>query len=177
MRIVGGKHRGRLIKPVRNIKARPTTDYAKESLFNILNNQIDFEDVDVLDLFSGTGAISYEFASRGAKSVTSVELSTINQQFIKETAKKFGFENFKAVKSNAFHYVKRADRSFDVIFADPPYDLEKSETIVDLILKSDILADDGILIFEHGKNINLSSHPSLTDSRVYGNVSFSFFRK
>ncbi|MEG2281685.1 MAG: RsmD family RNA methyltransferase, partial [Rikenellaceae bacterium] len=121
MRIVGGKYRGRVITPPSSFKARPTTDFAKENLFNVLNNIIDFEECDVLDLFAGTGAIGYEFASRGAKKVTSIESDFHHSRFIAETIEKLEIENMSVVKTNAFVFVKRVKASWDIIFADPPY--------------------------------------------------------
>ena len=176
MRIISGKYRGRTIVPPKNLKARPTTDFAKENLFNVLNNLIDFEETDVLDLFSGTGSISYEFASRGARSVTSVEVNGVHHAFIKDTARKLGCENFYAVHANAFLYLKNTSKRFDLIFADAPYDLEGSEQIVDMVFADDRLAEGGILIFEHSSKLDFSAHPHFWQSRNYGSVNFSFFR-
>ena len=177
MRIISGKYRGRTIDPPRNLKARPTTDFAKENLFNVLNNLLDYEECDVLDLFSGTGSISYEFASRGARSVTSVEVNAVHHAFIKATAAKLGCENFYAVRANAFLYLKNAVKQFDVIFADAPYDLEGSEQIIDMIFSGGILREGGLLIFEHSSKHDFSSHPNFWQSRAYGSVNFSFFKK
>ena len=118
MRIVGGKFRGRVITPPRNLRARPTTDFAKENLFNVLNNLVDIEGADVLDLFSGTGSISYEFVSRGVASVTSVEVNGVHHNFIKQTAAAFGMDNLYAVRANAFLYLKSVAKQFDIIFSD-----------------------------------------------------------
>ena len=177
MRIISGKYRGRSIVPPRNLKARPTTDFAKENLFNVLNNIVDYEECDVLDLFSGTGSISYEFASRGAKSVTSVEVNTVHHAFIKDTARKLGCTNFYAVHANAFLYLKNATKRFDIVFADAPYDLEGSEQIVELVFAKDILREEGILIFEHSAMQDFSGHPHFWQTRTYGSVNFSFFTK
>lgn len=176
MRIISGTHRGRVIHPPHNLRARPTTDFAKESLFNMLNNAIALEDIDVLDLFSGTGSISYEFASRGAASVTSVEINAIHHRYIQATADGFGFKNFYAVKANAFLYVKRCPKQFDLVFADPPYDIEGSESLPDLILDNNILRTGGVLIMEHSDNIDFSNHPKFTQKRAYGSVNFSLFQ-
>ena len=132
MRIVGGRFGGRVINPPRNLRARPTTDFAKENLFNVLGNLIDLEGTEVLDLFSGTGSISYEFISRGAAGVTSVEVNAVHHNFIRRTAAAFGMENLYAVRANAFLYLKSASKRFDVIFSDAPYDLEGSEQVVEL---------------------------------------------
>ncbi|MCH5331264.1 MAG: 16S rRNA (guanine(966)-N(2))-methyltransferase RsmD [Alistipes sp.] len=177
MRIISGKYRGRSIDPPRNLKARPTTDFAKENLFNVLNNIADYEECDVLDLFSGTGSISYEFASRGARSVTSVEVNSVHHNYIKETARKLGCENFYAVHANAFLYLKSTAKQFDIIFADAPYDLEGSEQVIELVLGRGLLRDGGIMIFEHSSKHDFSSHPNYWQSRSYGSVNFSFFKK
>ena len=177
MRIISGKYRGRTIVPPRNLRARPTTDFAKENLFNVLGNLVDFEELDVLDLFSGTGSISYEFASRDARSVTSVEVNSVHHNFIRQTARDLKFENFIAVKANVFLYLKSCTKQFDLIFSDAPYDLEGSEEVIKLVLERNLLKDDGILIFEHSKDQNFSEHPNLWQTRSYGSVQFSFFKK
>lgn len=177
MRIISGKYKGRTIVPPRNLRARPTTDFAKENLFNVLVNLVDFEELDVLDLFSGTGSISYEFASRGARSVTSVEVNAVHNTFIKNTARELKFENFYAVRANAFLYLKSCTKQFDLIFSDAPYDLDGSEEVVNLVFEKNLLAEDGILIFEHSKDKNFEGHPNLWQTRSYGSVQFSFFKK
>ena len=159
MRIISGKYRGRNINPPRNLRARPTTDFAKENLFNVLTNLVDFEECDVLDLFSGTGSITYEFASRGARSVTSVEINAIHHNFIRHTARELGATNVFAVKANAFLYLRSCPKSFDIVFSDAPYDLERSEEIIPLVMESEILREGGIFIFEHSKEKNFSDHP------------------
>jgi 16S rRNA (guanine(966)-N(2))-methyltransferase RsmD len=177
MRIISGKYRGRTILPPRNLRARPTTDFAKENLFNVLVNLVDFEELDVLDLFSGTGSISYEFASRGAHSVTSVEVNSVHHNFIRQTARELKFENFYAVKANAFLYLKSCTKKFDLIFSDAPYDLEGSEEIIDLVFEHDLLEEDGIFIFEHSKDKDFSNHPNFWQLRSYGSVQFTFLKK
>ena len=177
MRIISGTHRGRIIATPANLRARPTTDFAKENLFNILNNIVDFEELDALDLFSGTGSISFELASRGVKSVVSIEINNVHHKFIKDTATKFGFNNLFAVKANAFLYLKSCSKQFDLIFSDAPYDLEQSNEVIDMVLSKGLLTDDGILIFEHSKTLNFESHANCFDTRHYGSVNFSFFRK
>ena len=176
MRIISGKCKGRIIMPPKNLRARPTTDFAKENLFNVLSNKVDFEDSDVLDLFAGTGSVSYEVASRGARSVTSVEINAVHYDFIRRTATQFGFSNLFAVKANAFLYVKSCPKRFDVIFSDAPYDLPKSEDIVDLVFENGLLNEDGIFVFEHSKDKDFSSHPYFEELRCYGSVHFSFFQ-
>ena len=177
MRIVSGKYKGRHFDIPKNFKARPTTDFAKENLFNILNNMIDFEECDVLDLFAGTGSVSYEFASRGANSVTSVEINAVHHNFIRTTAKSLGADNIFAVKANVFLYLKSCPKSFDIVFSDAPYDLEGLDQVVDLVLGENILKDDGIFIFEHSDKYNFENHPLFWQSRSYGSVQFSFFKK
>ena len=163
--------------PPRNLRARPTTDFAKENLFNVLVNLVDFEELDVLDLFSGTGSISYEFASRGARSVTSVELNAVHHNFIRQTARELAFDNFYAVKANVFLYLKSCAKQFDLIFSDAPYDLDGSEEVVKLVFERDLLKEDGIFIFEHSKDKDFSQHEKFWQLRSYGSVQFSFFKK
>ncbi len=177
MRIISGKYKGRTINPPKNLRARPTTDFAKENLFNVLTNLLDFEECDVLDLFAGTGSISYEFASRGARSITSVEINPVHFNFIRSTARELGFENMFVVKANVFLYLKSVTKQFDLIFSDAPYDLEGSEKVVDAVFENDLLREDGIFVFEHSSKQNFSSHPNFCQSRSYGSVQFSFFKK
>lgn len=176
MRIIGGSHRGRNIVPPRNLRARPTTDFAKENLFNVLSNIVDFEECDVLDLFAGTGSISYEFASRGVRSVTAVEINAVHHNFIKETATKFDFTNLHPVKANVFLYLKSVAKQFDIIFSDAPYDLKDSGEVISMVLDGGLLKEDGLLIFEHSKGVDFSGHPRLQQTRHYGSVQFSIFK-
>ena len=175
MRIISGSHKGRVITPPKNLRARPTTDFAKENLFNVLGNRYDFEDADVLDLFAGTGSISYEFASRGAGNVTSVEINSVHYNFIRETARKFGFGNLHAVKANVFLYLRSTPQKFDIIFSDAPYDLEGADEVIDLVIERELLRDGGVLIFEHSKDKDLSGRKGFVGERTYGSVRFSFF--
>ena len=177
MRIISGIYRGRTINPPRNLRARPTTDFAKENLFNVLTNIVDFEDIDVLDLFSGTGSISYEFASREAHSVTSVEINSVHHNFIRQTARDLKFENFYAVKANVFLYLKSCTKKFDLIFSDAPYDLEGSDEVIKLVFERNLLKDEGFLIFEHSKEQYFEEHPNFWQTRSYGSVQFTFFKK
>lgn len=177
MRIISGQYKGRAINPPRNLRARPTTDFAKENLFNVLGNIVDFEECDVLDLFSGTGSISYEFASRGVKSITSVEINGVHHNFIRKTAAELGIRNLYAVKANAFLYLRSCPKKFDIIFSDAPYDLEGSEQVIDLVMGGDLLTEDGFLVFEHSKGKEFSEHPNFWQQRSYGSVQFSFFKK
>ena len=177
MRIISGKYKGRAINPPRNLKARPTTDFAKENLFNVLNNLVDFEECDVLDLFAGTGSISYEFASRGARSVTSVEINPVHYDFIRQTARNLGIESLHPVKANVFLYLKSCAKQFDIIFSDAPYDLEGSESVIREVLDRNLLRQDGMLIFEHSKKMDFKDYPEFWQLRSYGSVQFSFFKK
>ena len=177
MRIISGTLGGRMINPPKNLRARPTTDFAKENLFNVLGNMVDFEEIDVLDLFAGTGSISYEFASRGAKSVTSVEINAVHHNFIRQTAQQFGFSNLHPVKANVFLYLKSCVKKYDVIFSDAPYDLEGSEKVIEAVWENDLLKEGGILIFEHSKSVDVSHYPHYKQTRSYGSVQFSIFEK
>ena len=177
MRIVSGKYKGRIITPPTNLRARPTTDFAKENLFNVLNNILDFGECDVLDLFAGTGSLSYEFASRGVRSVISVEVNAVHYNFIKATVKKLGIDNMFPVRANAFLYIKACKKKFDVIFADPPYDTEGSDTLPDMVFSHGVLNEGGVFILEHSKNLDFSGHSNFVDTRNYGSVHFSFFKK
>ena len=164
-----------MIDPGKGFEARPTTDFAKESLFNILANLVDFEDIEVLDLFSGTGSISYEFASRGCKSVEAIDSNHKHAAFIQKTAQALKFNQLRAYKTNAFVYLKTCKRKYDVIFADPPYDMDGVSTLPDIILEKELLKEGGLFILEHAKKLNFMGHPHLTDHRDYGSVNFSFF--
>jgi 16S rRNA (guanine(966)-N(2))-methyltransferase RsmD len=175
MRIVGGKYKGRIFSPGKSFKARPTTDMAKESLFNVLYNLIDFESIRALDLFAGTGSISYELVSRGCPDVTAVEINASHFQFIKEVIAKLGEKNIRLVKSNVFVFAPHIKEQFDLIFADPPYDHPKFPEVVDLIFKNNLLKPDGIFILEHSDNYDYSMHANFKELRHYGSVHFSFF--
>lgn len=177
MRIISGSHKGRQIFPDKSFKARPTTDFAKENLFNVLTNYIDFDEIRVLDLFSGTGSISYEFASRGAQEIVSIEANYKHYAFIQKTARELGFKKMKIYKADAFMACKKLQgRKFDVIFADPPYHLDKISEIPASIFDNDLLEENGIIIIEHPKSIRFSTHPRFSEHRQYGSVNFSLFR-
>ena len=176
MRIISGKYRGKQLHPGKDFKARPTTDFAKESLFNILANRFNFEEIKVLDLFSGTGSISFEFASRGCALVESVELNSKHAAFIIKTAKELRLDQMKVIKTNAYQYLKFNKHKFDIIFADPPYEMEGVEMLPDIVLGKNILENEGIFVLEHSKNIDFSKHPRLLEHRNYGSVNFSFFQ-
>lgn len=176
MRIISGKHKGKRIRAPKNLPIRPTTDMAKEALFNILNNLYYFNNISVLDLFSGTGNISYEFASRGTENITAVDSYFGCVKFIRKTSNELNL-NINTYKSDVFKFLKKINTKFDVIFADPPYnfEVEKFENIVDLVFENNLLNDEGILIIEHSKHTNLSEHKQLSYTKKYGGNMFSFF--
>ena len=175
MRIIAGNLRGRRLNPPTSLPVRPTTDMARESLFNILNNYVDYDECTVLDLFAGTGAVSLEFVSRGAKEVTSVDINAQCIDFIKDSALHFGVKNLRAVRSDVFDLLKRAYKKFDIVFADPPYALADLPKLPDLVFGSDILTDDGIFILEHPRDFQFEEHPHFWQHRNYGKVNFTFF--
>ena len=176
MRIIGGKYKGRRIVPPGNFKARPTTDFAREGLFNILNNRIDFESVRVLDLFSGTGSISYEFASRGAAEVHLVEKDKVHISGIRRIIKELGFENIKAIHIDVKAYLKTCSVKYDMVFADPPYELPWLKELPELVLGADIIKEEGFFVLEHPKGMSFAGNKSLFEHRNYGGVNFSFFK-
>ncbi len=175
MRIIGGKLRGRSFVLPEGYAARPTTDFAKEGLFNILDNEYDFDGMQVLDLFGGSGSIAFEFASRGAGTVYSVEMAPANAAFIRAQAAKFGLDNVRVVHHNVFDFLPLCREKFDIVFADPPYALENLETIPDKVLGSGILHPDRYFILEHPAEYSFTSHPHFVKEKKYGNVHFSFF--
>ncbi len=176
MRIIGGKYKGRRIESPAGFKARPTTDFARESLFNILDNRINFEEISVLDLFAGTGSISYEFSSRGAHEIHLVEQDPKHIAGIKRIIKDFGFENIKPVHIDVRTYLKICKARYDIVFADPPYDLRWLGDIPDLVIRSEVMKPEGFLVLEHPKKMNFCSHELFFEHRNYGGVNFSFFR-
>lgn len=177
MRIIGGRLKGKGILPPRGYKARPTTDFAKEGLFNVLDNEYEFEDLKVLDLFSGTGSIAYEFASRGAARVCCVEMDRDNSAFIRREAARLGLDNVTVVRDNVFEFLPVCREKYDIIFADPPYSLEGLETIPDKVFSMDILHPERYFILEHGDEHSFSTHPLFVKEKVYGRVHFSFFER
>lgn len=176
MRIIGGEFKGRHFSPGSSFKARPTTDFAKENLFNILIHRIELEEISVLDLFGGTGSISLEFVSRGCGNVTCVEKNYRHYSFIKDTVKKLGVEKtVRVIKGDVFRFLEKTPGKFDLIFADPPYELPNLDTLPNLIFENNLLTQNGIFILEHGKKHNFSSHPRFFELRKYGSVHFSMF--
>jgi 16S rRNA (guanine966-N2)-methyltransferase len=175
IRIISGTHKGRIVHAPKNLPVRPTTDFAKESLFNILNNHFDFEEVKVLDLFCGTGNITYEFLSRGCTDITCVDESYNCVTFIKKTIEDFKLAKAKVVKADVFSFLKNNIEKYDIIFADPPFDNEKFDQISPLIFEKQMLNENGWLIIEHGPNTDLSQQQHFKEKRKYGNLNFSFF--
>ena len=178
MRVISGIYKSRRFDVPRSFKARPTTDFAKENLFNVLtNNYIDFEDgVIALDLFAGTGSISIELVSRGCDQVISVERDRDHYQFISKIMKEVKTEKCIPIRADVFKFVKTCKSQFDFIFADPPYELKDLATIPDLIFEHDLLKEDGLFVLEHGKQDHFEDNPHFIEKRVYGSVNFSFFR-
>ena len=184
MRIITGKYKGRHFDIPRSFKARPTTDFAKENIFNVLVQYVDFEDAQALDLFSGTGSITLELLSRGCQQVVSVELDRDHHRFICDCLAKLRGEKPEArgenavlpIRGDVFRFVKSCKQQFDFIFADPPYALRELPTLPDLIFERQLLKDDGIFVLEHGKDNDFSQHPHFVEHRAYGSVNFSIFK-
>ena len=178
MRIISGTLKGRRFSPPKSFSARPTTDIARESLFNVLNNRLYFSDLKALDLFGGTGSISYELASRGCEDITTVELNFKHYSFIKSMIKEFALESqMNVLKGDVFTFISRCHDKFDMVFADPPFDLPTIENIPDLFFEQDLLTENGFFIMEHSDKKSFESHPNFTELRKYGKVHFSFFEK
>lgn len=175
MRIIGGTYKGKQLTAPKNLPVRPTTDFAKEGLFNILNNKIDFDDLTVLDLFCGTGNISLEFASRGAKKIYAIDKHTPCLNFVKDTAKALKLNSIFIERADVFKYLEKSHSTFDLIFADPPYELDNIASIHDLVFTHNLLNPDGILVIEHSSKTDLSTKQNYLETRKYGNVNFSFF--
>ena len=192
MRIITGRYKGRHFDIPRSFKARPTTDFAKENIFNVLLQYVDFEGATALDLFSGTGSITLELLSRGCQQVVSVELDRDHHRFISECLKKLGASTAPAkggsagaaataggaipIRGDVFRFLKSCRQQFDFVFADPPYALKELPEITDLIFAKELLKDGGIFVFEHGKDHDFSGHPRFLEHRQYGSVNFSLFR-
>lgn len=176
MRIISGKYKGRRLSPPKNLPVRPTTDMSKEALFNILNNHFNFAELSVLDLFAGTGNISFEFASRGSEPIVSVDADFGCIAFIKKITNEFEF-NITAIKSDVFKFLEKAKGEFDIIFADPPYGMEQKEfeKIVQLIFENELLSEDGMMIVEHSKHTKLEHLSNFSFEKNYGGSTFSFF--
>ena len=179
MRIITGRYKGRHFEIPRSFKARPTTDFAKENIFNVLIQYVDFDGATALDLFSGTGSITLELLSRGCQQVVSIELDRDHHRFICDCLKKLEVKGGNAVlplRGDVFRFVKSCKQQFDFIFADPPYALKELPTLPDLIFERQLLKDDGIFVLEHGKDHDFSQHPHFVEHRQYGSVNFSLFK-
>ena len=183
MRIITGKYKGRHFEIPRSFKARPTTDFAKENIFNVLVQYVDFDGATALDLFSGTGSISLELLSRGCSQVVSVELDRDHHRFIKQCLDKLKGENVQCsmfnvqcIRGEAFRFLKSCKQQYDLIFADPPYALKELTTLPDIIFEKQLLKEDGIFVLEHGKDHDFGEHPHFVEHRQYGSVNFSIFR-
>lgn len=175
MRIISGSHKSRQIRAPKNLPVRPTTDMAKEALFNILVNNFDLEDIVVLDLFAGTGNITYEFASRGALGVTSIDTELRCVDFIRTTSKELGFDQVLSFRSDAFRFLQNSQNQYDIIFCDPPYDMEGIEVIPRIVLEKKLLKENGWLVIEHSKKNKFDEVPGFLQHRHYGSVNFSIF--
>jgi 16S rRNA (guanine(966)-N(2))-methyltransferase RsmD len=178
MRIVSGKYGRRRFRVPASFKARPTTDFAKENLFNVLENLIEWEELDALDLFAGTGSISFEMLSRGCRSVTAVELNYKHASFIEKVSKELHTNELILIKGDVLRYLSSAAKSsFGFIFADPPYDFPELPELPKLVFSDNLLCEGGIFVLEHSRNYDFSAFPYFTQQRVYGSVNFSFFMK
>jgi 16S rRNA (guanine966-N2)-methyltransferase len=177
MRIIGGKLKGIRLNAPASLPVRPTTDMAKEALFNILYNTYDFDSCDVLDLFSGTGNISIEFASRGIRSVTAVDKHSGCVYWLESVIKKYELPEIQTIKGDVFKFLDQHKKSYQIIFADPPYDLPNIPEIAQKVIDNGLLSDNGLLVIEHPSFLKLNFLPGFTETRRYGNSSFSFFEK
>ena len=176
MRIISGTHKGKRLIAPKNLPARPTTDFAKEGLFNLIGNEFNIEDIIALDLFAGIGGITFEFASRGAKKIISIDENYHCINFIKKTARELDFNQIDVFKNDVFRYLKKYDTKFDIIFADPPYKLKNIDQVPKLVFEKKILKEDGILILEHDRNWDFSENPHFVKHKKYSNVNFSIFK-
>jgi 16S rRNA (guanine966-N2)-methyltransferase len=177
VRIIGGEYKSRRITPPGSLPVRPTTDMAREALFNLLVNRKEVEDASVIDLFSGTGFVSYEFCSRGAGLVTAVEHHRGAAAFIRNTAELLGMSHLHVIQGDVFRFIAHTPLKADIIFADPPYDMDGVKELPLLIFEAGLLLPDGLLIIEHGQSVSFSKHPNFKEVRNYGKVHFSFFRQ
>ena len=175
MRIISGSHKSKRITAPKNLPVRPTTDMAKEGLFNILNNRYYFDEIRVLDLFSGTGNISFEFASRGTEEIFCVDKNHKCIRFIQQTAQELNFDTILTIQADVFEFLLQHNREHDIIFADPPYDLTDLNKVIESIFDNRLLSQEGVLILEHSKMKDFSEHSFFKNTRRYGNVIFSFF--
>ncbi len=175
MRVISGKFKGRRFQAPSNIRARPTTDMAREGLFNVLSQRVDFHGLHVLDLFAGTGAVSLEFLSRGVEHVTAVDIDITSKKHLEKIKRDWDLKNLKVVKASVFSLAKKANKAFDIVFADPPYGHKNFKEIPEIILGSGWLKSDGFLILEHSSAFKFDSHEKFLEQRNFGNVNFSLF--
>ena len=176
MRIIRGKYGRRRFDVPHNITARPTTDFARENIFNVLDNLIDFYGISALDLFAGTGAISFELLSRGCRQVVAVETAGPQLSFLKMVKEKLGDDNLTIRKADCFRFIAKSDEAFDFIFADPPYNHPRFGEIPELVLNSNLVKEGTLFVMEHSKNYDFSSLPHFLEHREYGSVNFSIFQ-
>ena len=176
MRIITGKYKGRHFDIPRTFKARPTTDFAKENIFNVLVQYVDFDGAEALDLFSGTGSISLELVSRGCSQVICVELDRDHHRFISDCMKKLGTTACIPLRGDVFRFLKSCHQQFDFIFADPPYALKELATLPDVVFERQLLKEEALFVLEHGKDYDFSNHPHFVEHRQYGSVNFTLFR-
>lgn len=176
MRIIRGKYGRRRFDVPTNISARPTTDFARENIFNVLENMVDLEGLTALDLFAGTGAITLEFLSRGCSRVTAVEKASTQYNFIRKVSSQLNIDNLTLIRGDVLRYLDTAAQPFDIVFADPPYDMPGFAEIPGKILGSGVVKDGTIVIVEHSRAHDFSGLPCFTDHRTYGSVNFSIFR-
>lgn len=176
MRIIRGKYGHRRFDVPKNITARPTTDFAKENIFNVIENLTDIEGSQVADLFAGTGAISFEFLSRGAVEVVAVEKAPTQAGFIRKVSETLGEQNLTLIRGDVFKFVTTCRKEFDIIFADPPYDHPQFESIADLVMSSSMVRQDTLFILEHSKKYDFTDRRGFMEQRVYGSVNFSIFK-
>lgn len=176
MRIISGKYRGRKIRLPKKLEARPTTDFAKEALFNILSTQFEMEELKVMDLYCGTGNMALEFCSRGVPQVIAVDQSPVAVKLVAQLKEEWNIEGLQTIRSRSLDFLKHAYGQFDLIFADPPYRSEEYQRLIERVFERNLLAPDGWLILEHDRHVNLDNEPHWSEKRTYGNVNFSIFR-
>ena len=176
MRIITGEYKGRHFDVPRTFKARPTTDFAKENIFNVMGRYIDFDGAEALDLFSGTGSITLELLSRGCSRVTSIEMDRDHHAFIVQCLKKLGTERCIPLRGDVFRFLKSCKAQYDFVFADPPYALKELPEIPQMIIDKGIVKEGGVFVFEHGHNYDFSELPHFAEHRAYGSVNFSIFQ-
>ena len=175
MRIITGKYKGRHFDIPRSFKARPTTDFAKENIFNVLVQYVDFDGATALDLFSGTGSISLELVSRGCNQVVSIEMNRDHHRFIQECLKKLQTGTCIPIRGDVFRFLKSCKQQFDLIFADPPYAMKELSTLPNIVFEKQLLKTEGLFVLEHGKDYDFSQHSHFIEHRQYGSVNFSLF--